>query len=59
MIMETFFLVEEKRALSTRNFHQKKSFQDLRADLPGISGNVGQARPRGPRSGGSQAARSR
>jgi hypothetical protein len=35
MIVEAFFLVEEKRAISKRNFHQEKTFQDLfTAPLP-------------------------
>jgi hypothetical protein len=31
MIVETFFLMEEKRSIRTPNFHQEKTFQDLSA----------------------------
>jgi hypothetical protein len=39
--LETFFLVEEKRAMRTQNFHQEKTFHDLSynpPDIPEISG---------------------
>lgn len=29
MILETFFLMEEKRPMRTRNFREKNNFQDL------------------------------
>jgi hypothetical protein len=29
MILETFFLTEEKRAIRTQNFREKRTFRDL------------------------------
>jgi hypothetical protein len=29
MILETFFLTEEKRLISTQNFREKQNFHDL------------------------------
>jgi hypothetical protein len=41
MIVETFFLTEEKRAPRTQKLHQEKTFHDYLATPPDISRNIG------------------
>jgi hypothetical protein len=51
----TFFLVEEKRAMRTQNFHQEKTFHDLPhnpPDMPEISGGKRASGQAGKRASG-------